>query len=271
MDVDASPSASPSASPKPRRGVVLEDLTWIEAEKVMTPDTVVVIPVGASSEEHGPHLKLKNDWLLAEYFKGRVLESADVLMAPTVAHHFYPAFVEYPGSISLRLETARDLMIDICKSLSVHGPRRFYVLNTGVSTNKALEPAAQALAAEGILLRYTSLLKALGPVEKEVSKQEGGSHADEIETSMMLYIAPETVDMSKAMKDYDPNGKGSLSRSAGNDQTYSPTGIWGDPTLATREKGVRVAEALVAALLADIEETRKAPLPAAPAPPPAPL
>ena len=269
MDVDA--SASPSTIQKPRRGVVLEDLTWIEAIKVLTPDTVVVIPVGASSKEHGPHLKLKNDWLLAEYFKGRVLETADVVMAPTVAHHFYPAFVEYPGSISLRLETARDLMIDICKSLAVHGPRRFYVLNTGVSTNRALEPAAQALAAEGILLRYTNLLKALGPIEKEVSQQEGGSHADEIETSMMLYIAPETVDMSKAVKDYNTKGKGALSRSAGNDQTYSPTGIWGDPTLATREKGVRVAEALVAALLADIEETRKAPLPAAPPPPPAPL
>src|SRR5680860_22477 len=86
VDVDASASPSTSTIQKPRRGVVLEDLTWIEANKVLTPDTVVVIPVGASSKEHGPHLKLKNDWLLAEYFKGRVLETADVVMAPTVAH-----------------------------------------------------------------------------------------------------------------------------------------------------------------------------------------
>lgn len=255
------------AGQKPRRGVLLEDLTWLEAEKVMKPEAVVVIPIGASSKEHGPHLLLKNDWLLAEYFKGRVLEAADVVMAPTVAHHFYPAFVEYPGSISLRLETARDLLVDICRSLARHGPRRFYALNTGVSTVRALEPAAEALAAEGILLRFTSLRKALGPVLKEVSKQEGGTHADEIETSMMLYIAPETVDMSKAVKDYDANGKGGLTRKQGTGETYSPSGIWGDATLATREKGERVAETLVAALLADIEETRKAALPTLPPPP----
>jgi creatinine amidohydrolase len=119
------------------RGVLLEDLTWLEAEKALRPETVVVIPLGASSKEHGPHLKLKNDWLLAEYFKKRVLAAADVVVAPTIGHHYYPAFVEYPGSISLRLETARDLVIDTVRSLARFGPRRFYVLNTGVSTGKA--------------------------------------------------------------------------------------------------------------------------------------
>jgi creatinine amidohydrolase len=251
-----------SLDARPRRGVALEDLTWVEAEKVLTPDAVVVIPIGASAKEHGPHLKLKNDLLLAEYYKDRVLEAASVVMAPMVAHHYYPAFVDYPGSISLRLETARDLMIDICESLARHGPRRFYALNTGISTLRALAPAAEALAAKGILLQYTSLRKALGSLAEEISEQEGGSHADEIETSVMLHIAPETVDMSKAVKDYDAVGKGALSRTRSGDRTYSPTGIWGDPTLATREKGERAADAVVAALLADIEEVRKAPLPA---------
>src|SRR5262249_11103735 len=50
-----------------QRGVLLEDLTWLQAEKVLKPDTIVVIPIGAASKEHGPHLKLKNDWLMAEY------------------------------------------------------------------------------------------------------------------------------------------------------------------------------------------------------------
>jgi creatinine amidohydrolase len=91
----------PRASP----GILLEELTWVEAEKVLTPETVVVIPIGAESKEHGPHLKLKNDFILAEYLKGRVRERAPVVIAPTVNYHFYPAFVEYPGSTSLRLET----------------------------------------------------------------------------------------------------------------------------------------------------------------------
>ena len=57
----------------PPRGVLLEDLSWLEAEKVLKPETVVVIPLGAQSKEHGPHLKLKNDWLMAEYLKRAVL------------------------------------------------------------------------------------------------------------------------------------------------------------------------------------------------------
>jgi hypothetical protein len=116
------------------KGILLEDLTWIEAEKVLTPDTMITIPLGAEAKEHGPHLKLKNDWLMAEYLKTRVLEQADVVMAPTINYNFYPAFLEYPGSTSLRLETARDVMINVCRSLAHHGPRRFYIINTGVST-----------------------------------------------------------------------------------------------------------------------------------------
>ncbi len=201
-------SAEPS---RPTTGVLLEDLTWVEAEKVLTPDTVVVIPLGAQSKEHGPHLKLKNDFILAEYLKGRVRERAAVVIAPTVNYSFYPAFVEYPGATSLRLETARDLIVDICRGLARFGPRRFYVLNTGVSTVRALAPAAEALAADGILMRYTDLLKVMEPVEKAVSQQEGGTHADEIETSMILYMSPADVDMSKAVKDYHP-GKGGLTR-----------------------------------------------------------
>src|SRR5258708_7273670 len=141
-----------------QRGIVLGDLTWPEAEKALKPDTVVVIPVGAESKEHGPHLKLKNDYLLAEYFKRKVLESADVVVAPTVNYHYYPAFVEYPGSTTLRLETARDLLVDICRALSRYGPKRFYALNTGVSTARAPNPPANTLPAEGILFHSTNFL-----------------------------------------------------------------------------------------------------------------
>jgi len=245
----------------PARGVLLEDLTWVEAERRLSPETIVVIPLGAASKEHGPHLILKNDWLLADYFKREVLAAANVVVAPTVGFGYYPAFTEYPGSIVLRLETARDLIVDVCKSLAAYGPRRFYVLNTGVSTVRALAPAAETLARDGILLRYTELGKALGPTEKEIGQQEGGSHADETETSMMLVIAPETVDMHKAVKDYDAKGEGGLTRRKGVAGTYSPTGIWGDPTLATRAKGERFVAALTRAVLADIKALRGSPLP----------
>jgi creatinine amidohydrolase len=244
------------------KGLLLEDLTWIEAEKVLTPDTVVVIPLGAAAKEHGPHLKLKNDLLIAEYLKKRVLQSSNVVIAPTVYYNFYPAFVEYPGSTSLRLEVARDLITDICQSLARFGPRRFYILNTGISTVRALTPAADALAAKGILMKFTNL-KIVEPVEKEIIKQEGGTHADESETSMMLYMAPETVDMKKAAKDYHPQkgARTGLTRNPDGEGVYSPTGIWGDARLATREKGKKITEALVAGILKDIEDLRNSAIP----------
>lgn len=253
--------AAAAPPPAPQAGVLLEDLSWIEAEKVLTPDAVVVIPLGAQSKEHGPHLKLKNDFILAEYLKKRVLERSRAVVAPTVNYSYYPAFVEYPGSTTLTLETARDVIVEICESFARHGPKRFYVLNTGVSTVRALAPAAEKLAAEGILMRFTDLITTLGPIEKQVAKQEGGTHADEIETSMILYMDPSAVDMGKAVKDYHPSGKGGLTRDEKGPGTYSPTGIWGDPTLATREKGKVVVEALVDAVARQIEDLRSAPLP----------
>ena len=237
------------------RGILLEDLTWIEAEQVLTPTTVVVIPLGAAAKEHGPHLKLKNDWVLAEYFKRRVLAAAAVVIAPTLTYHFYPAFLEYPGSTSVRLETARDTVLDICRTLARHGPQRFYVLNTGVSTVRALQPAAVALAEEGVLLHYTDLRTVSGPVVQDISQQAGGSHADEIETSMMLYIAPELVDMRKAADDYH-SADGGLTRDPQGRGAYSPTGIYGNATLATRAKGEQVVEAIVTGMLQDIEVLR---------------
>ncbi len=243
------------------RGILLEDLTWVEAEQVLTPSTVVVIPLGAAAKEHGPHLKLKNDFLIAEYLKRQVLRQANVVIAPTINYHFYPAFLEYPGSTSLRVETARDLVVDICRSLAQFGPKRFYILNTGISTLRSLKPASDVLAAEGIHMRYTNL-NMLEPLEKIIRKQEGGTHADEIETSIMLYIAPSDVDMKKAVKDYHPSRGRGLTRDPKGEGTYSATGIWGDPTLATRAKGRQLTEFLVTGVLREIEDLRQSALPA---------
>ena len=102
-----------------------------------------------------------------------------VVITPPLTHHFYPAFLEYPGSTSLTLETARDYTVQIVRSLARYGPKRFYVLNTGVSTTRALEPAAALLAQEGILLRYTDFGAAAERAAASIRQQPIGSHADE--------------------------------------------------------------------------------------------
>jgi creatinine amidohydrolase len=254
-------SAAGAQTTRRTPGILLEDLTWKEAETALTPDAVVVIPVGAQAKEHGPHLKLRNDFTIAEYLKRRVLERAAVIVAPTLSYHYYPAFVDYPGSATLRLETARDMTVDICRSLARFGPRRFYALNTGVSTVRALTPAVEILATEGILLRFTNVSTIVEDVEKKVQQQEGGTHADELETSMMLYIDPQSVDMKKAVKDYHP-GVSPLSRVPDPKRTYSASGVFGDATLATREKGRVIVEAMVERLLEEIADLRKTAMPA---------
>ena len=255
--------AAQQAQPqRPERGQRLEDLAWPEAERILTADAVVLVPLGAASKEHGPHLKLDNDLTLAEYLTQRVLDSAPVVAAPTLTYHHYPAFLEYPGSTSLSLDTARNLTLEVVRSLAAYGPRRFYVLNTGVSTIRALQPAAATLASDGLLLRYTNLGATLEAAGRGLVEQEGGTHADEIETSMMLFIDPSRVDMSRAVKDYGPASQPPrLTRQAGGPGTYSRTGIWGDPTRATRDKGRVFVEALLASILRDINDLRSSPLP----------
>jgi uncharacterized protein (TIGR02246 family) len=81
---------------------------------------------------------------------------------------------------------------------------------------------------------------------------------------MMLYIDPSSVDMRLAVKDYRPSSAAlPLTRRPEGRGTYSPSGIWGDPTLATRAKGQVLVEALVGGVLDDIEAVRRAPLPLA--------
>ncbi len=234
-------------------GRLLETMTWPEAERALRELKVVVLPLGARTKEHGFHLPLNNDWVMAEYLARRVAERRPVLMLPTLAYGYYPAFLEYPGSVSLSMETGRDVVVEICRSLARHGARKFYVLNTGISTARSLKPAREALAAEGVMLEYTVLSEAHGEAEQSVRESEGGTHADEIETSMMLYMAPEIVRMGLARKDYHPGGPGGLTRDPNGAGTYSPTGAWGDPTLATVEKGKVVVEAMVEHVVAFLE------------------
>lgn len=92
-------------------------------------------------------------------------------------------------------------------------------------------------------------------VVKAVSEQGEGTHADEIETSMMLYIAPDSVDMTKATTDF-PAGTEAWTPVNSNAGNYSASGIYGDATLATRAKGEKVVEATIAGILKDIEELR---------------
>jgi creatinine amidohydrolase len=193
---------------------------------------------------------------MAEYLARRVAERSRVLILPTLQYGYYPAFLEYPGSVSVSLETMRDTVVEICHSHARHGARRFYALNTGISTLRALEPAAERLAAAGLAFAYTDIEAASASVVDGLVSQSEGTHADEIETSMMLYIAPETVRLQRAQPDVHPaRAPGPLTRTPNPERgIYSPTGAYGDPTAATREKGERIVEAIVDHIVIFLED-----------------
>jgi acetamidase/formamidase/creatinine amidohydrolase/Fe(II)-dependent formamide hydrolase-like protein len=246
-----------------RRGHRLADLPWTEAEKVLTPDRIVVLPLGAAAKEHGPHLTLRNDEILAEYYAERVLAARDVALLPTLTYGFYPAFLDFPGSTSVSFDTQRDTIAQIARSIARHGPRRFYVLNTGVSTARPLKATAELLAAEGIVLHWSDVLQIGKAAEDAVREQKFGTHADEIETSMILYMRPGAVRMDRAVADGGTAPfTGPLTRDRAKGGHLSPSGVFGDATLASWHKGERIVEQAVSDLLAGIDALATAPVPA---------
>ncbi len=238
--------------------VFLEKLTWPEAEKCFQSDAIFVIPLGAALKEHGRHLPLNNDKLIAIRLTEEIGKRLDITVLPVVETSYYPAFAEYPGSISFDFETSCAIVRETCAGLAAFGCRKIYVLNTGFSTMKVLARVQECLKTEHPQLQfsYTDFKNALEGDSRGLCRQEGGGHADEVETSMMLVLAPEIVALENAEPDYHGDKSGPLTRCAekadepDSKLVYSPTGAWGDPTLATREKG----EAIVNALLDWIEK-----------------
>lgn len=177
------------AGPPPPKGVKLERLAMPEAQTAIGADTVVVIPLGAGLQGHGPHLALGSDLTLTEHLAHRVMEASTVAVAPALAYHLQAAPDETPALTTLAAETARDLTIQVVRTIARSGPRRFYVLNTSATASVALNAAASTLAREGIVLRFSNLASHIG------------AHASEAETSMLLHIDTPSVNMERAGSD----------------------------------------------------------------------
>lgn len=231
-------------------GIYLHQQSWQDAEKWLYADAVVVFPLGAAAKEHGPHLPLNTDAVTADWLAEQVRQKLPVVIAPIINSSYYPAFAAYPGSINLRVDTARNLIIDSCLSLAAFGVKRFYVINNGVSTERPLAMAQLELQQQSITLEYLRLHEVFDRLPDDQFQQGWGSHADEHETSLMLHIAPQLVDMSKAVDD-GSEGEGLLSRTRSNG-IWSESGVYGQATLATAEKGRIVADALTTKLIEDI-------------------
>ena len=232
-------------------GIKVATSSWPEVEGRLADGWSAVLPIGAASKEHGRHLSLNTDFLQAEWIATRLCETRGVVVWPTVTYGYYPVFVDYPGSISLREETFVALIRDILAGVVCAGALRIIILNTGISTIKPLE----LLLARHANLPPCKLVNVYAGAEftrvsAALVEQRWGGHADEIETSIMLALAPACVNLSAAKPAPTRIIRGLFNRTDPDAPNYSPDGVNGDPTLATVAKG----EALLAAMFADVIE-----------------
>jgi creatinine amidohydrolase len=229
---------------------------WPEIAEAFDQNIPVIIPLGAGCKEHGHHLPMNTDLIMAEYLANWVFNQYQIILAPTLQDSYFPAFEEYPGSTTLSFETARDVIVEKCVGWHQQGAKQFYILNTGISTNKPLLAASQILNDKGIPFHYFDFSRIDADAQiKAIQQQTVGTHADEIETSIMLYIKPEVVKLDKARPEESPDKPGRLTRNiTSTDKTISVTGAWGNPTMATIEKGVIAVRVIKEILDRELEE-----------------
>jgi creatinine amidohydrolase len=240
----------------------IEHLTWDEVARRIGSGATAILPIGAGAKEHGFHLPMNTDRIQAEWLAARIAERLDCVIWPTVSYGHYPAFVEYAGSASLSAPTFESLIQEIATGIIGYGCRALFVLDTGLSTVPPIDRALARLGNPGAMhlkihdgRRYRRAAKAL-------AEQSHGSHADELETSLMLALAPHLVDMSRARASpaLTHETPGPLTPSDPASPNYSRSGSFGDPALATRAKG----ELLLTAMVDDMAEQASAFLAAKP-------
>ncbi|MBC7945778.1 MAG: creatininase family protein [Burkholderiales bacterium] len=226
------------------------DLCWPEIEQRIKRGATAVLPIGAAAKEHGPHLPMATDYQQAEWLATRLIETCHVLVWPIISYGYYPAFADFPGSCSLSEVTFSKLITEVIDNIAVAGASTLLILNTGISTIPALERCAAA-AGTKVPIHVANVYRGALylEVEQAISEQPRGGHADEAETSIMLAIAPADVALDTARR-WTPAtmGAGKLVRGDPAHPNYAPDGVFGDPTLASKEKGER----LLAAMLADL-------------------
>jgi creatinine amidohydrolase len=237
-------------------GRFIEDLTWPEVAEAFKADIPVIVPIGAASKEHGHHLPMKTDWLLARTLAEGIAARLLVLIAPIVPFGYYPVFQNYPGSQHLSADAFGRLLTELLERLLDQGARRLAILNTGVSTEGPI-----GLATRGILERRgvrvgVADIRRLGRAADHLLEQETGGHADERETSIMLAIAPDLVRMDLVKRDYGKDLTSGVFVTPTTMQStdphaadYSETGAFGDPTLASADKGRAFLDAMIGDLV----------------------
>jgi creatinine amidohydrolase len=223
-------------------------------------DAVVIVPVG-STEQHGPHLPTQVDSLLVGEIARRAARQAaattPIVVAPTVWCGLAEHHMSLGGTLSLDFATFHALLRCICLSLTRQGFRRLLLLNGHGGNIAALTVVVNELAVElnAAIATTTYWPLAKDAFAKILERQTTVRHACEAETSMLLALAPELVDMARLAEAVGPTGR-ELAEVVGNDAVHrwrsfkarTHHGAIGDPRTASAQKGERLLDAAAAAV-----------------------
>ncbi len=235
-------------------------MTMPEFEDGLNRTRTVLIPFG-SVEEHGPHLPLSTDTLEAWEVARKAALVTPLFVAPPVHYGNCRSTSRHPGTISISTTTLKMLFKDIVHSLYGHGLRAFIALtgHAGGAHCCALQDAGEELLerypdAEFAVVTEYLLAREEG---RGLIETAGDAHAGEIETSRILHSHPHLVKGS-APREFPAFPAGILIRDK---RRCWPGGVWGDPSLATADKGARLEELVVKKLVElvhDLEARRNA-------------
>ncbi len=252
--------------------VWLHEVTWEEVREALDRSGgVVLIPIG-STEQHGRHLPLGTDTFVAIAIAEDAAKRTGAVVAPPLFYGWSPHHMALPGTVSIRPEVLIELLLDIIRSLREHGFTKFVVINGHRIVNV---PWIQ-IAAEKVQRELGVRVAIFDPayMSKEIAEELGFGpvgHADEAETSHMLYIKPELVYMDRAV-DHRPEERKLYHvdpRSREDTLCYVPStaetmkriaavsgGVIGEPSKASRDRGRKYHEHLVNRLVEVIEMLR---------------
>ncbi len=253
----------------------LDSLTGPRAADALNADTTVLVPIGAI-EQHGPHLPLSTDWVIADEAAKSIVahlgDKLDLWVAPTLPYSKSNEHAWSPGTLWLGNDTMHRVLDDIGRCVAGSGARRIVFLNAHGGNSALLMVACRELRlAYGLL---TFLVHPFAPPaytpEGSSSEDHGsapsselgmGIHAGLEETAIMLHLRPTDVDMTQAVanvpewltrNEHVKFGGGVHFGWLSND--FGPDGLIGDPTGATPELGAALFRRAVEQLCAQLYE-----------------
>ncbi len=233
----------------------LRNMTRDEVAEAIDDYPVAILPLGAT-EQHGHHLPLGVDVMLAEGISRRVAEETGALLLPAVPFGYSWVWRDIPGTVSIQQHHVEALIKDVAHGVSRYGVELLVLINGHEANDASMKYAVRELQDEVSMPVVYFFYPGLSEVMAEHCESptwHGMIHACELETSLMLALYPEHVRMDRAVAEY-PERPSLYGRSTISLGDLSESGVYGDPTKATAEKGRQMLDAFVGTISENVRE-----------------